>query len=69
MKLKLAMEPPIAKTEDNKEVFTKKHPIDDETEPLPEDTAITIPAPRPSVPPGVTMTRSGRIIKDLTVNV
>ena len=46
-----------------KEVFTKKHPIDDETEPLPEDTAITIPAPRLSVPPGVTMTRSGRIIK------
>ena len=54
------------------EVFTKKHPIDDETEPLPEDTAITYPAPRLSVPPGVIMTRSGRIIKplrDLTVNV
>ena len=44
-----------------KDVCTKKHPSDDETEPLQEDTAITIPAPRPSVPPGVTMTRSGRI--------
>ena len=46
-----------------KEVFAKKHATDDETEPLSEDTAITIQAPRPPVPPGVTMTRSGRIIK------
>ena len=33
-----------------KEVFAKKHVTDDETEPLSEDTAITIPAPRPSFP-------------------
>ena len=48
-----------------KEVFVKKHATDDETEPILENTAITVPAPRPTIPSGVTVTTSGRIIKPL----
>ena len=49
-----------------KEVFAKKHGTEDGTEPLSEDTAVTIPAPPPRHLFGhklPCMTRSGRIIK------